>query len=116
MREQQRTLTYVNRIRAACGSSQLDTLPAGTVRSSSDCAIARALSELSQTVLVFQEVIQVDDLAFAKIVAEEFGYTSAVIGLDCNEDIKLYCIPLPKVMSMFVENFDEGLYEELVLA
>ena len=55
-------------------------------------------------------------MAFAKIVAEEFGYTSAVIGLDCNEDIKLYCIPLPKVMSMFVENFDEGLYEELVLA
>ena len=114
MREQQRTLAYVNRIRAACGSSELITLPAGTARSSSDCSIARALSGLSQTVLVFQEVIQVDDLAFARIIAEEFGFTTDSIGLDSDENNKLYCVPLPKVMSVFVENFDEGLYEELV--
>lgn len=116
MREQQQTLKYVNRIRAACGSSKLDNLPAGNIRSSSDCVIARALHEINQSVLVFQEVIQVDDLTFAKIIAEEFGYTSACIGLDNHEEIKMYCVPLPKVMSAFVEQFDEELYPELVLA
>ena len=113
LQEKARTLDYINRIRAACGSNQLDSLPEGTVRSSSDCSIARALNELSQTVLVFQDVIQVDDLEFARIIAEEFDL--AQYKVDSAQD-NLYNVPLPKIMQVFVENFDEGLYEDLVAA
>lgn len=112
--EKKATLRYVNRIRAACGVTELDSLPSGTQRSSSDCVIARALCEASQGVLVFQEGIYSDDLAFAKIIAEEFGYLHDCIGLDSSDDIKKYVVPIPKIMSAFVENFDEGLYPELV--
>lgn len=113
-RETNATLGYVNRIRNVYGHNPLSKLPSGTIRSSTDCVIARALFEVEESVAVFQEVICTEDLTFAKIVAEEFGFTIDSIGFSREDGIRMYNVPLPKLMSTFVENFDEGLYLELI--
>ena len=114
--EQEATLRYVNRIRKSCGTNSLDNLPKGCQRSSSDCVIARALHELDDKVLVFQDGIYSDNLIFAKIVAENFGYTQDSIGLDVEDGVKRFVVPMPKILSSFVENFDDGAYPELVVS
>ena len=116
MYEQEATLRYVNRIRKSCGTNTLDNLPKGSQRSSSDCVIARALHELDDNILVFQDGIYSEDLIFAKIVAANFGYTQDAVGLDTSDGVKRFVVPMPKILASFVENFDDGAYPELVFA
>lgn len=84
------------------------------MKSSSDCVIARALHDVEETVSVFHEALCTEDLTFAKIVAEEFGFTSDSIGFEREDGIRMYNVPLPRQMALFVENFDAGTYEDLI--
>lgn len=113
---QRATLYYVNRIRNACGNSELKQLPAGIMQRSSDCAIARSLVEIDNSVNVFQTNITTMDREFAKIIAREFGYDPEVIRLNNSDGIKKFEVPLPRTMAMFVDYFDQGNYPKLVEA
>lgn len=95
----------------------MSELPAGTMRSAEDCVIARALSETGHSALVYQDVIQVDDWEFANIIAREFGYIGDdAVGTSDEFELRNYFVPLPRVMTEFVEKFDTGKYSDLALA
>jgi len=115
MNEEQFTLERVNRLRESAGYQPLSTLPSGEQRSPGNCVVARALHDIDPSVLIFSEGIFTDNRVFAKIIAKSFDYNYELTIWKHTTSYQ-YGVPVPVPMSSFVNNFDEGLYPELVLS
>lgn len=115
MNEEQFTLERVNRLRESAGHQPLSTLPSGEQRSPGNCVVARALHDIDPSVMIFSEGIFTDNRVFAKIIAKSFDYNYELTIWKHTTSYQ-YGVPVPVPMSSFVNNFDEGLYPELVLS
>ncbi len=116
MKHDKFTLELVNRVRTAVGGEAIIQLAAGIQGDPEDCTVARSLKDLDPSVLVFRECIFCDIYAFARIVADKFGYHYDTIEDDDGNGIRQYIVPIPQKMKSFIADFDEGLYPELVAA
>lgn len=115
MNEEQFTLERVNRLRNSAGYQPLSELPSGDQRTPGSCVVARALQDIDPTVMVFKEGIFTDNKEFAKIIAESFEYNYELVIWKHIASYQ-YGVPVPVPMGSFIDNFDEGLYPELVLS
>ena len=115
MNDEQFTLERVNRLRKSAGHQPLSTLPSGDQRTPGNCVVARALHDIDPTVMVFSEGIFTDNKEFAKVIANSFGYNYELV-IAKNGASYQFGVPVPLPMASFIENFDEGLYPELVLS
>ena len=115
MNEEQFTLERLNRLRKSAGHQLLSTLPAGEQRTPGNCVIARALQDIDPTVVVFSEGIFTDNKEFARIIANSFGHNYE-LDIVMNDTRYQFGVAVPLPMASFIENFDEGLYPELVLS
>lgn len=115
MNEEQFTLERVNRLRRSAGYQPLDGLPSGDQRTPGNCVVARALHDIDPTVVVFSEGIFTDNKEFARIIANSFGHNYE-LDIVMNDTRYQFGVAVPLPMASFIENFDEGLYPELVLS
>ncbi len=114
MNQEKVLLRFVNRVRTAIGGEAITQLSAGIQCAPQDCIVARSLNDLDPSVLVYHESIFCNCYAFAKIVADNFGYHYDIIEEDDSIGICQYIVPIPYKIKSFIADFDDGLYPHLV--
>ena len=114
MNEEQFTLDALNQVRASRGASTIHQLPSGSRHDPSKCVVARALFDIDPTVLVYKEGIFTENETFAKIIARSFNYDTNSVQFSEEENLPRYFVPTPYKMCRFIDDFDTGLYPELV--
>jgi len=92
-------LRHINDIREAKDGDRLGRLPVAVPTMTTDCVFARAFRDIDPSVTVYVDHIVTDDLAFANIIAAEFG--TKVILIEGRPAAKL-----PNAVKGWIREFD----------
>ena len=108
MSDADEVLSRINHIRAAYRLVPLGRLVAGQKGIARECVLSRSLRQRSGIVISVTSVsIVVTSKAYAEVIAREFG-------VEVRETAAVYQCDTPELFQDFIDDFDSGLYPELV--
>lgn len=100
-------LWHINAIRQCYGVEPINRLPQAHRNVAQDCVIARALRDIDDQVMVYNNQILTTDEVFAQIIAVEFG--TKMVHADGRPAARL-----PQRVRNWITEFDRGVKPHLI--